>query len=181
MESILTSVKKLLGITEDYTHFDADIIMHINTTFTILNQLGVGPSNGFFIEDDTRTWDEFIPLDDLRFNSLKTYMYMRVKLMFDPPLSSAVMASMERQISELEWRLNSAADYTTPAVENESTKPSIPSSPSSDGTTDYTKLKNLPSINGKTLIGNYNEKDPTVNEMTEDEVIKIVNDVFNEE
>lgn len=112
MESILTSVKKLLGITEEYTHFDSDIIMHINSTFVILTQLGVGPSNGFFIEDDTSTWDEFIPADDLRFNSLKTYMYMRVKLMFDPPLSSAVMASMERQIAEFEWRLNSAADYT---------------------------------------------------------------------
>lgn len=111
MESILTSVKKLLGITEEYTHFDSDIIMHINSTFVILTQLGVGPSNGFFIEDDTSTWDEFIPTDDLRFNSLKTYMYMRVKLMFDPPLSSAVMASMERQIAEFEWRLNSAADY----------------------------------------------------------------------
>lgn len=112
MESILTSVKKLLGITEEYTQFDSDIIMHINSTFVILTQLGVGPSNGFFIEDDTSTWDEFIPADDLRFNTLKTYMYMRVKLMFDPPLSSAVMASMERQIAEFEWRLNSAADYT---------------------------------------------------------------------
>lgn len=161
MESILTSVKKLLGITEDYTHFDADIIMHINTTFTILTQLGVGPSNGFFIEDDTTTWDEFIPVDDLRFNSLKTYMYMRVKLMFDPPLSSAVMSSMERQIAELEWRLNLAAES-----EDSNIDPVEPSNPSDNVAYDYTKLTNLPTINGETLIGNYNEKDPTVKKPT---------------
>ena len=112
MESILTSIKKLLGIAEEYTHFDDDIVMHINTVFVILTQLGVGPSNGFSIKDASTPWDEFIDDDDLRFNSVKTYMYLKVKLVFDPPLSSAVMASMERTISELEWRLNAAADYT---------------------------------------------------------------------
>lgn len=112
MDSILTSIKKLLGVTEEYEQFDPDIIMHINTAFVILTQLGVGPSKGFAIDDKFDTWNDFIPANDLRFNSVKTYVYMRVKLMFDPPLSSAVMASMERQITELEWRLNSAADYT---------------------------------------------------------------------
>ena len=110
MESILTSIKKLLGITEDYDHFDADIIMHINTVFTILNQLGVGPSEGFRIEDDTTTWDDYISTDNLLFDSVKTYIHLRVKLLFDPPQSSGTTESYNRIINELEWRLNVTAD-----------------------------------------------------------------------
>lgn len=112
MESILTSIKKLLGITDEYEHFDADIIMHINSVFMALTQMGVGPSVGFKIKDDTAVWSDFIPEDDLRFESVKSYLYMRVKLLFDPPTSSAVMESMNRMIAEFEWRLNAAADYT---------------------------------------------------------------------
>lgn len=112
MDSILTSIKKLLGIEDDYGHFDPDIIMHINSVFMILTQLGVGPSEGFSIEDDTATWSDFIPnLQNLE--AVKTYVYLKVKLLFDPSGSSAVTESMNRQISELEWRL-----YVT--VENES-------------------------------------------------------------
>ena len=109
MESILTSVKKLLGITEEYEHFDADIIMHINSVFMILTQLGVGPAEGFSIRDKTATWDEFIP-NGQHLESVKSYMYMKVRLLFDPPASSSVMDSMNRLISELEWRLNVAAE-----------------------------------------------------------------------
>ena len=109
MESILTSIKKLLGIAEDYDHFDADIIMHINTVFTILNQLGVGPSEGFRIEDDTTTWDDYISTDNLLFDSVKSYIHLRVKLLFDPPQSSTT-ESYNRIINELEWRLNVTAD-----------------------------------------------------------------------
>lgn len=105
MESILTSVKKLLGITEEYEHFDSDLIMHINSVFMILTQLGVGPSEGFFITDKTTTWDDFIPTGK-SLESVKSYMYMKVKLLFDPPQSSAVMESMNRMISEFEWRLH---------------------------------------------------------------------------
>ena len=108
-DSILTSVKKLLGITEECTDFDADIIMHINSALMILTQLGVGPSEGFFIEDKTDFWDDFIT-DIGQFEAVKTYVYMKVKLMFDPPSSSAVMDAMNRTISELEWRLNVAAE-----------------------------------------------------------------------
>lgn len=108
-DSILTSVKKLLGITEECTDFDADIIMHINSTLMILTQIGIGPSEGFFIEDKTDFWDDFI--DDIeQLEAVKTYVYMRVRLMFDPPSSSAVMDAMNRTISELEWRLNLAAE-----------------------------------------------------------------------
>lgn len=109
MESILTSIKKLLGIPEEYEHFDPDIVMHINSAFMILNQLGVGPSEGFSITDKTSTWDTFTS-NKLAIESVKTYIYLKVKLMFDPPTSSAVLDSINRQISELEWRLNVSVD-----------------------------------------------------------------------
>ena len=108
-ESILTSIKKLLGIPEDYEHYDADIIMHINSVFMILNQLGVGPSNGFSITDKTAVWSNFISAND-NLEAVKSYVYMKVRLLFDPPLSSAVMECMNRMIGELEWRLNSEAE-----------------------------------------------------------------------
>ena len=110
MESILTSIKKLLGIAEEYEHFDNDIIMHINSVFMILTQLGVGPSKGFMITDSSASWDDFLPEGGEKLQAVKTYMYMKVRLMFDPPTSSAVMESMNRMINELEWRLNAAVD-----------------------------------------------------------------------
>lgn len=109
MDSILSSVKKMLGLTEEYDYFDPDIIMHINSVFMILNQLGVGPQNGFSISDKNATWDEYIS-DDQNVEAVKTYMYMKVRLMFDPPLSSAVTDAINRNISELEWRLNASVD-----------------------------------------------------------------------
>lgn len=111
MDSILTSIKKLLGIAEDYDHFDQDLIIHINSVLSVLTQLGVGPSEGFSIEDENATWDDFIP-EDKRLSSIRSYVYMKVKLLFDPPLSSSVMESMNRMISEFEWRLNVAAEPT---------------------------------------------------------------------
>lgn len=114
MESILTSIKKLLGITEEYTHFDNDIIMHINSVFMVLTQLGVGPSEGFVIEDSNTYWEEFIE-DPATLQAAKSYMYLKVKLLFDPPTSSAVMESTNRMISEYEWRLNVAAESTNSA------------------------------------------------------------------
>lgn len=108
-ESILTSIKKLLGIPEDYEHFDQDIIIHINSVFMILNQLGVGPTEEFTIIDKTAVWSDFIS-DNKKFESVKTYVYMKVRLLFDPPLSSAVMDCINKVISEMEWRLNVAAE-----------------------------------------------------------------------
>ena len=110
MESILTSIKKLLGIAEEYEHFDNDIIMHINSVFMILTQLGVGPSKGFVITDSSASWDDFLPEGGEKLQAIKTYMYMKVRLMFDPPTSSAVMESMNRMVNEFEWRLNVAVD-----------------------------------------------------------------------
>lgn len=106
MESILTSVKKMLGITEDYEHFDSDIVMHINSVFMILSQLGVGPANGFSISDKFAKWTDFLPEDNKNFEAVKTYMYLKVRLIFDPPMSSAVMEAMKQMVNELEWRLN---------------------------------------------------------------------------
>lgn len=109
MESILTSIKKLLGITEEYDHFDSDLIMHINSVFTILTQLGVGPPEGFSIEGDDAEWYDFVN-SKTNIEAVKTYVYMKVKLIFDPPSSSFVLESMNRTISELEWRLCVAAE-----------------------------------------------------------------------
>jgi hypothetical protein len=104
--SILTSTKNVLGIAEDYTVFDLDIITHINTAFSTLTQLGVGPANGFMIEDEVAVWDDFIPMDDFQYNSVKTYVFLRVRLLFDPPQTSYLIAATQKQIEELEWRLN---------------------------------------------------------------------------
>ena len=110
MESILTSIKKLLGIMPDYTHFDADLIMHINSVFSILQQLGVGPT--FSISDATTTWSEYTERTDIEM--IKSYMAQKVKLMFDPPLSSVAVDAMKNQIAEFEWRLNVAVDPGEP-------------------------------------------------------------------
>ena len=108
-ESILASIKKLLGIPEEYKQFDADIIMHINSAFSILTQLGVGPSNGFSISDEEKEWHDFIG-DDGKIEMVKSYIHLKDKLLFDPPLSSAVIEAMNQMIKELEWRLNVAVD-----------------------------------------------------------------------
>lgn len=110
MESILTSIKKLLGITEEYEHFDTDIIMHINSAFSVLTQLGVGPEEGFRIEDASTEWSEFL-YDDPRLEMVRTYVYLKVRIVFDSTaLTSAVIESMNRQIAELEWRINVTVD-----------------------------------------------------------------------
>ena len=110
MESILTSIKKLLGIAEENTDFDADIIMHINSVFTTLTQIGVGPSEGFYIESEADIWEDFIS-DYIKLQAVKTYIYLKVRLLFDPSsLGSSTLAAYERQIQELEWRLNIIAE-----------------------------------------------------------------------
>ena len=108
-ESILDSIKKLLGLSSDYTAFDTDIITHINTTFMILQQLGVGPDNGFSISDNTTKWNEFIDNEN-KFHAVKTYIYLKVRLIFDPPSSSTIVESYNRTISELEYRLRVNAE-----------------------------------------------------------------------
>ena len=118
MESILNSINKLLGIAEDYDHFDSDIIMHINSVFATLTQLGVGPEDGFSIDDESAKWEDFLP-EERMLHSVKSYMFMKVKLMFDPPLSSAVIECTKEQIKELEWRLQVAVDSANTKSEEE--------------------------------------------------------------
>ena len=109
MDSILTSIKKLLGIADEYNHFDVDLIMHINSAFMILSQLGVGPSGGFSIKDASAVWTDFIP-EGSNLELVKSYIHQKVKLLFDPPLSSSVAEAMNRMIGEFEWRLQVAAE-----------------------------------------------------------------------
>lgn len=104
MGSILTSIKKMLGITEEYEHFDTDIIIHINTAIATLTQLGIGPQQGFTVTDKDDIWSDFIS-DDPRLEMVKSFIYLKVKLLFDPPASSVVVDAIKQSIQELEWRL----------------------------------------------------------------------------
>lgn len=117
-ESILTSIKKLLGIAEDYTQFDVDLIIHINTALSILGQIGVGDEKRYSVVDKSTTWDTLICYES-KLDMVKTYVYLKVKLLFDPPQSSAVMEAINRTISELEWRILVATDPTENEEENQ--------------------------------------------------------------
>ena len=110
MDSILDYVKKSIGPSASYEYFDKDLIADINEVFFELHQLGVGPTKVFSISDNTATWDEFLPDTSNLFEAVKTYVYLKVRLMFDPPTSSSVMESINNQISRLEWRLNVGAE-----------------------------------------------------------------------
>lgn len=104
-DSILTTIKKLLGIAEEYSHFDVDIIIHINSALMTLRQIGVGPETGYTITGDGETWSDFLS-EDTSLEAVKTYIYLKVRMMFDPPTISSVMEAMQRQANEYEWRLN---------------------------------------------------------------------------
>lgn len=108
-ESILVYVKKLLGIQSDYDHFDPDIIYGINAAFAILTQLGVGPEDGFSISDDSTTWNEFVS-DTTRLSLIKEYVCLKTRMLFDPPTSNVLADSINKTISEYEFRLNIASD-----------------------------------------------------------------------
>ncbi len=110
MENILVSIKKMLGIGEEYQHFDKELLVFINSVFGVLFQLGVGKTDTPFVCDETSMWNEFITEDQIE--TVKSYMFMKVKLLFDPPSSSFVLSSYEKLISEFEWRCN--VDAETP-------------------------------------------------------------------
>ena len=117
--SILNTVKKILGLTPEETVFDLDVITHINTAFSTLYQLGVGPTTGFAIEDDTTTWDDFIAGDISIVNACKTYVYLRTRLLFDPPPTSFALQAMKEQLTEYEWRISALREEAnwTPTTE----------------------------------------------------------------
>lgn len=110
MESILTTIKLQLGIGADYAHFDQQIMVHINAAFVTLNQLGVGPTKPFIVTSEMDTWAKALgEIEDIE--AVKLYIALKVKMLFDPPTTSFVLDAMNRQVSELEWRLNAQADF----------------------------------------------------------------------
>lgn len=126
MDSILTSIKKLLGIAEEYEHFDSDIIMHINSVFMDLNQLGVGPSGGYSISDEEDVWTDFTEDIEL-LQAVKSYIFLRVKILFDSSsMGSATLAAYERQIAQWEWRLNVKAESTEHKDHNNAPESTVP-------------------------------------------------------
>ena len=111
-DSILMTIRKLVCGDPYADHFDTDLLVHINACFSILNQLGVGPENGFVVTDETQSWSSYSDNDRI-LNMVKTYITLKVKKIFDPPLTSSVLEAMNKEISELEWRLNVAVDPAT--------------------------------------------------------------------
>lgn len=110
-DRILPNIKKLLNLAESYEAFDTDVMLHINSAFGTLSQIGIGPAEGFMIEDAEAVWATFLG-DDPRLNSVKTYVYLRVRMVFDPPSTSFVIDALTKQIQELEWRLNVVREET---------------------------------------------------------------------
>ena len=173
-DNILTSTKTIAGLVDDYDSFDNEIIMYINSVFLVLKQLGVGPAKGFVITDKEATWDMFVPDDDILRETVKSYMGAKVKMQFDPPTQTSVSSAYENTIKELEFRLSVESDGFNA---DEETSSGGGGTSGEGGVNDYTKLSNLPSINGKILVGNYNEQDPTVQFISPDDV----DDIWDEE
>lgn len=109
-DSILLSVKKMLSLDADNIDFDSDILIHINSVLAILQQLGIGPDNGYFVDGAGQTWSEYLGADSAYLNMVKSYVAAKVRILFDPPVSSAVMESLNRICSEFEWRANVAIE-----------------------------------------------------------------------
>lgn len=109
-QSILISTKKVLGLGEEYHPFDLDIITYINSSFSVLSQLGIGPDEGFSIQDEFAVWDDFV-VPPIQQHVVKSFMYLKVRLLFDPPGTSYLLESINKQLAELEWRLNVLREY----------------------------------------------------------------------
>jgi hypothetical protein len=131
-DSILGSTKKMLGLGDVSDEFDVDLIMHINSVFSTLNQIGIGPPEGFSIEDDSVEWVDYLA-DDKNLNSIKSYMYLKVRLIFDPPTTSFHLAAIKEQIEQFEWRLSvkREGESWTPPVSTPPVDPEVVIVPSS--------------------------------------------------
>ena len=119
-DSILMTIRKLVCGDPYADHFDTDLLVHINACFSILNQLGVGPESGFVVTDETQNWSSYVA-DNRTLNMVKTYVTLKVKKIFDPPLTSSVLEAMDKEISQLEWRLNVAVDPVKPTSVSKTT------------------------------------------------------------
>lgn len=125
-DSILDSVKKVCSLAPSYTAFDDVILLHINSVFATLNQLGIGPDAGFMIEDNSTTWDAFVGTDQNQ-NNIKTYMGLRVRMLFDPPANPAVIEAQSKQIQEFEWRISTKREGVSWTDPNPA--PTVPGDP----------------------------------------------------
>lgn len=154
-QSILLTVKKMLGIAEEYHAFDLDIIIHINSVFLTLNQLGVGPERPFQITDDSENWSDFVDTNEVP--GVQSYVYLKTRLAFDPPTNSFLVDAIQKQIAELEWRMNVQVDpkkesvTEEPPVENEP-EPEEPSNPDIPETTDEEESQTTFSLRQPTSI-----------------------------
>lgn len=135
--SILKSTKKLLTLSADDTSFDSDVILHINSALSTLTQLGVGPKTGCQIEGTEENWVDFFGVDPT-LNMVKTYVYLKVRLAFDPPQAAAHLEAIKQQLAEAEFRLNVAVEY----AEWEALGLTLPTS--------------TPPVNSETLVDTYN-------------------------
>jgi hypothetical protein len=115
-DSILKTTKKLLGLGDDYTPFDLDVIIHINTALSTLHDLGIGPANGFAISSESEKWVDFLG-DDPRMSPAKSYVFLKVKHIFDPPTTGYLVQAHADIMKELEWRLNAIRESDIPFVE----------------------------------------------------------------
>lgn len=118
-DTVLTSTKKILGLDESYTVFDQDIMTHINSALMVVSQIGIGPEEGMEITSDLDLWKDILPAD-VMYNTVKTYVYLRVRILFDPPTTSFMITALEDQLREYEWRLNvhrESSQWTKPGVE----------------------------------------------------------------
>lgn len=111
MDSILNSIKELLGIPAEQLNFDTEVIIHINSAFSDLYDVGVGPSEAFVIQDENDMWDDFLQ-GSVNYENAKQYVYISVKIVFDPPASAAALAALERRLDKLEWKLKEKAETT---------------------------------------------------------------------
>lgn len=135
-DSILQTIKKLIGVDEIYNVFDMDLTIAINSSFMILNQLGIGPDKPFSIKGSSETWKDFFGDEEI-FELAKSYIYLRAKLLFDPPSSGVLHEAIEREISEFEWRMHVQADYNNSKKDSQTDDGSQVS-----GTTDHRNLTN---------------------------------------
>ncbi len=110
MDSILNNVKKLLGIDSEDDSFDIDVMTMINSTIPSLAQMGIGPSNGYIVTSADDKWTDWITTNDINLQGVKTYLYLKIKLIFDPPTNSTVVEAFNKNLNELEWRMMLAVE-----------------------------------------------------------------------
>jgi hypothetical protein len=110
MDSILNTIKKLLGIDAEDTSFDTDVIVNINLAIFNLSQIGIGPNNTFIVTSVDQTWSDYIGSSVVNLEGIKNYIYLKTKILFDPPTNSTVMAAFNNNIQELEWRMMRAVE-----------------------------------------------------------------------